>query len=272
MPQIVHDVDQRRIRVAGATLYAQALGSDSAPGVVLMGSLASDVTSWERQFAALVDAGFRTVAFDYRGHGRSSPARPPFSLELFQEDLRAVVDRFGLRRPHLLGLSLGGMVALGAALASGSDYSSIVVASARADMPEPLAGVWQQRAREVRQHGVESIADATLERWFTQDFRARHPDIVEQMRGMIARTDRNAYADSIEIVRAIALMDRLQDIRQPVLYVTGEQDTASPPALMRAMQQRTPGARFATIGSAAHLPNVEQAEAFNRLVIEFLKS
>lgn len=272
MPQLVHDVDQRRVRVDGATLYAESRGAQDAACVVLMGSLASDLTSWELQVGALVDAGFRAVTFDYRGHGRSTVASPPFSLELFENDLHAVLAAFEVRRPHLLGLSLGGMVALSAAANSGGDYSSIVIASTRADMPEPLASAWVERARGVRQHGVETIADGTLERWFTEDFRRNHPEIVARVRSMIVQTDRAAYADCIEIVRTIDLMDRLHELRLPALYVTGEQDTASPPALMREMQRRTPGARFATIPSAAHLPNMEQPEAFNRLVIEFLKS
>lgn len=271
MPQLVHHVDQRRLRVEGATLYAESRGAEDAACVVLMGSLASDLTSWEPQVAALVGAGFRAVTFDYRGHGRSTIAPPPFSLELFQQDLRAVVDGFGLRRPHLVGLSLGGMVALGAALSAGSDYSSILIASTRADMPEPLASAWAERAREVRQHGVETIADGTLERWFTQDLRRKRPEIVASVRSMIVQTDRAAYADCIEIVRTIDLMRRLHELRLPALYVTGEQDSASPPALMREMQQRTPGAGFATIPSAAHLPNIEQPELFNRVMIEFLK-
>jgi len=272
VPQLVHHVDQRRIPVEGASLHAEARGPDSGPAVILMGSLASDVTSWEPQIAALADAGFHAVAFDYRGHGRSSAGAGRFSLELFQNDLRAVVASFALRRPHLVGLSLGGMVALGAALAAGNDYARMVIASTRADMPEPLASAWAERARAVREQGVEAIADETLERWFTEGFRRAHPEALARVRRMIVRTDRNAYADCIDIVRTIDLMERLRQVGQPVLYLTGEQDTASPPGLMREMQQRTPGAGFATIPGAAHLPTIEQPAAFNRLMLEFLGS
>jgi 3-oxoadipate enol-lactonase len=138
-------------------------------------------------------------------------------------------------------------------------------------MPEPLARAWVERAREVRAKGLEAIADATLERWFTEPFRRLHPDAVARVRRMIVQTDRNAYADCLEIVRRIDLLHRLHEIRLATLYLTGEHDPAAPPALMQEMQQSTPGARFAIVPSAAHLPSIEQPEAFNRLVIEFLR-
>lgn len=272
MPQLVHNVDQRQVRVPGATLYAESRGPAGAPCVVLMGSLASDITSWQPQIEALVSAGFHALTFDFRGHGRSSPSPGPFSLDQFVEDLRAVVRCFAVRRPHLLGLSLGGMVALKAAIDRGSDYRSVVIASTRADMPEALAGAWREREREVREQGVEAVVDGTLQRWFTEPFQRRNPEVISRVREMILHTDRNAYADCIEIVRTIDLLPRLHEIDLPTLYLTGEEDAASPPALMQDMQRRTAGARLATIPSAAHLPSIEQPEAFNRLVIEFLTS
>ena len=271
MRQLVHDVDRRRIDAGGARLHAESHGAAHAPAVVLMGSLASDLTSWVPQTAALVGAGFRVVTFDYRGHGRSSGSPPPFTLELFRNDLRAVVRSFALSRPHLVGLSLGGMIALGEAVAAGEDYGRMVIASTRADMPAPLAAAWEARAREVRAHGVANVIDGTLERWFTAPFRRERPEIVAEVRGMILRTSAAAYADCIDIVRSIDLMGRLGGVRQPLLYVTGALDSASPPELMREMSARTPGARFATVANAAHLPNLEQPEAFNRLILDFFK-
>jgi 3-oxoadipate enol-lactonase len=265
-------VDQRHIAVPGATLYAEAHGASEGSSVVLMGSLASDVTSWQPQIEALVGAGFRALAFDFRGHGRSTPSAGPFTLDQFVEDLRAVLQRFAVRRPHLVGLSLGGMVALKAAIERGNDYSSLVIASTRADMPEPLASAWREREREVREQGVEAIVDGTLQRWFTEPFRRRNPDVLSRVREMILHTDRNAYADCIAIVRNIDLLPRLHQIQLPTLYLTGEEDVASPPALMQDMQRRTAGARFASIPGAAHLPSIEQPQAFNRLVVDFLTS
>lgn len=272
MRQLVHDVDRRMIDVPGARLYAEARGPAQAPAVVLMGSLASDTAGWSQQVPALVDAGLRVVAFDYRGHGRSSTSRPPFTLSLFQQDLRAVVSSYALDRPHLVGLSLGGMIALGEASSAGDDYARIVVASTRADMPDPLAQAWMAREQEVRRQGLACIVEGTLERWFTQSFCAAHPDLLRQAREMILRTDAAAYADCIEIVRTIALLERLPAIRSPVLYLTGSEDPASPPALMDEMHRCTPGSMFALLQGAAHMPAIEQPRAFNRLVIDFLTS
>lgn len=268
----VHDVDQHAIVVPRGLLHAKAWGTPGAPAVLLMGSLASDSASWAPQVPALCEAGFHVVTFDWRGHGESSPSVPPFDIRLFCDDLRAVSVHFGLEKPHLIGLSLGGVVALETALEGRQALGKIVVASTRPDMPRQLAQGWAARAQWVREQGAHTIADETLERWFTAGFKTREPDTYAQMREMILRTDRNAYADCVEIVKGIDFLRRLPSVRQPVLYLVGSEDTASPPALMLQMQGRTRGSVFEKIESAAHLPSIEQPQAFNRSVIQFLKA
>ncbi len=251
-------------------LHARADGAAESPSVVLMGSLAADLTMWDPQVPALVGSGFRVVRFDFRGHGASPTLAPPYTLDGFVDDLHGILDRFAIRRPHLVGLSLGGMVALAAALRGAREYASIVVASTRPDMPEPLASAWVERAREVRRDGIGAIADGTIERWFTAPYRRAHPEVIDRVRAMILRTKPEAYADCIDIVRANDLLDRLGQVRCPTLFLVGEEDSASPPSLMREMQRRVPGAQFESIRDAAHLPNIEQPGAFNRAVVEFL--
>lgn len=262
-------MDHANIPVNGAKLHAVAAGPAGAPAVVFMGSLASDTTSWGPQIEAMAAAGFRAICFDFRGHGGSSPALPPFTLELFMEDLRAVCRHFGVARPHLVGLSLGGMVAMHAAIHAGADYASIVVASAKAHMPEAAANAWAARALEVRRDGVGIVVAGSIERWFTEPFLHAHPEVVQAAREMILRTDAAAYADCIDIVRHVDLLRHLPTIRLPALYVVGEHDLAATPAEMRDMAERTPGARLAVIPAAAHMPAIEQPAAFNSCLLEF---
>jgi 3-oxoadipate enol-lactonase len=262
-------MDHANIPVNGATLYAVAAGPAGAPAVIFMGSLASDTTSWGPQIEAMAAAGFRAISFDFRGHGGSSTAPPPFTLELFMEDLRAVCRHFGVTRPHLVGLSLGGMVAMHAAVHAGADYASIVVASAKAHMPEAAATAWAARATEVRRDGVGIVVAGSIERWFTEPFHHVRPDAVQAAREMIMRTDTAAYADCINIVRNVDLLRQLPTIRLPALYVVGEHDLAATPAEMRDMAERTPGARLEIIPAAAHMPAIEQPAAFNACLLGF---
>ena len=153
----VHDVDRRMIDVPGARLYAEAHGRAQAPAVVLMGSLASDTAGWSQQIPALVDAGLRVVAFDYRGHGRSSTSRPPFTLSLFQQDLRAVMRSYALSRPHLVGLSLGGMIALESKLIIRNPYITV------AGQTAPGKGI---TLRDLRVNGMlfgQQVEDVRIE-------------------------------------------------------------------------------------------------------------
>ena len=263
-------MDQATISSRGATLHAIAAGPAGAPAVVLMGSLASDTTSWASQIEALAGAGLRAISFDFRGHGASSTAPPTFTLELFMDDLRATCRHFGVTRPHLVGLSLGGMVAMHAAIHAGADYAGIVVASARAHMPEAAANAWVARAAEVRRDGVGIVVDGSIERWFTEAFRQAHPEAVQAAREMILRTDAAAYADCIDIVRSVDLLRHLPSVRLPALYLVGEHDLAATPAEMGDMAARTPGARLEIIPAAAHMPAIEQPAAFNACLLGFL--
>lgn len=262
-------MDHAYISANDAKLHAIAAGPAGAPAVVFMGSLASDTTSWVPQIEAMATAGLRAISFDFRGHGASSAAPPPFTLELFMEDLRTVCRHFGVSRPHLVGLSLGGMVAMHAAIHAGADYASIVVASAKAHMPEAAARAWATRAAEVRRDGVGIVVDGSIERWFTEPFRQARPDAVQAAREMIMRTNADAYADCIDIVRHVDLLRHLPSIRLPALYVVGEHDLAATPAEMGDMAARTPGARLAIIPAAAHMPAIEQPAAFNACLSGF---
>ena len=268
----VRIMDQSAIPVAGAVLHAVACGPVGAPAVVLMGSLASDTTSWGPQLTALADAGYRAISYDFRGHGGSSAGQPPYDLDVFLDDLRAVQRHFGVAKPHLVGLSLGGMLAMHAAIYAAPEYASIVVASAKAHMPEAAAKAWAARAIEVRRDGVALVVESSIERWFTASFRQSRPDVIANAHDMILRTSANAYVDCIEIVRNIDLLRHLKDIRCPALYIVGEHDTAATPAEMRDMAGRTPGARLAIIPDAAHMPAIEQPEAFNRCLLDFYRA
>jgi len=157
-----------------------------------------------------------------------------------------------------------------AAIHAGADYAGIVVASARAHMPEAAANAWVARAAEVRRDGVGIVVDGSIERWFTEAFRQAHPEAMQAAREMILRTDAAAYADCIDIVRSVDLLRHLPSVRLPALYLVGEHDLAPTPAEMGDMAARTPGARLEIIPAAAHMPAIEQPAAFNACLLGFL--
>ena len=258
-----------RLRVRDTTLRVRVAGPLDAPVVVLMNSLAADVTMWAPQFAALANT-WRVVSFDVRGHGRSDVGTQAFTLDLLVEDLRTIIATLDLGRPHLVGLSLGGMIAIAAAAARPDDFASLTVCSTLADMPAALGVMWRERAAQVARSSCAAIVDGTIARWFTAGFASRQPTCWNDVRRMIAATQVGGYCGVIDIIADIRLAPLLPKLRLPTQFVVGREDSASTPAIMAAMQAQVAGASLIIIDGAAHLPTLEQPEAINRILREFL--
>lgn len=257
-----------RLRVNDVALRVRLAGPLGAPAVVLMNSLAADATMWDPQFAALSDR-YRVVGFDVRGHGHSDAGDTPFTLDLLVNDLRAIVRALDLGRPHLVGLSLGGMIGIAAAASAPEEFASLTVCSALADMPPALGELWRQRAALVRAQGCAAIVDGSIERWFTPGFAARDPATWASVRRMIAATSVPGYCGVIDIIHDVHLSPLLPTIKLPTLFMVGAEDSASTPAVMAGMQARVPGARLVTLPGAAHLPTLEQPQAVSAALREF---
>ena len=261
------------VEVAGGRIHACFDGDLAQPCIVLMNSLAADTRMWRLQVPLLLAAGYSTLRFDYRGHGGSPAAPGPYSLPMFVADMRAVIAASGVTRPHLVGLSLGGMLVMHAALETPTAWRSATVISALADMPPPADQVWAERAVEVRRLGVQSVVAGSLERWFTPSFKAQSPAIFKETGEMIAATDVGAYAACIEgIVKQVDLLRRLPELHTPCHFIVGAEDLASTPARMREMASRVPGARFTEMPMAAHLPTLERPQAVVDALLAHIRS
>ena len=259
------------VSVAGASLNVREDGDPARPCVVLLGSLAADTRLWRDQYPALA-LDHRVACYDYRGHGKSVAKRNAQPMSTLLEDLHAVLDAMNVESATLVGISLGGMIAMEAALRDHKRFPAIIVAAALADMPANLGTGWRQRAEHVKANGVESIVDDTLARWFTPGFARRHPDRWQETRDMISTTTREGYAGCIEAIHDIRLLHRLSLLNSRALFVVGEADSASTPARMQEMAAQVRGSRLSILSGAAHLPNVEKPVAFNAQVAAFLAS
>lgn len=255
----------------GARLFWREDGGPSpdAPVVLLSNSLASDHSMWEPQVAMLA-ARYRVVRYDTRGHGRSDAPEGPYDFPLLVEDAVAVLDAAGARRAAVMGLSLGGMTALGLALAHPDRVERLVCCDARADAPEPFVKSWDDRIAAIRAGGMRAVVPATLERWLHADFRAARPDAVERVASMIAATPVEGYVGCAGALKRLAYLPELHRIACPALFVVGAEDAGAPPAAMRDMAARVKGAEFREIPRAAHLPNLDNEAAFADAVRGFL--
>lgn len=248
-------------------VHCRVEGPEGAPVVVLSGSLGTELGVWDAQVAALAGR-FRVVRYDHRGHGRSPVPRGPYALEDLGRDLLALLDRLGLERVSLCGLSLGGLVGMWAASEAAQRFERLILActSSRFAPPEQ----WHERAATVRARGVAAVADAVLGRWFTPAFRARAPETVERMARMLVSTPAEGYAGCCEALAAADARARLRAIRAPTLVIAGANDPATPPDRARLMKDEIREAELVVLPEAAHLASVECPEAFTEALVRHL--
>lgn len=240
-----------------------------APWLVLSNSLASTMAMWAPQLGSLT-RHFRVLAYDTRGHGASDVPNAPYSFADLTADVVALMDHAGIAKASIMGLSLGGMTALGLAIHHPERVERVVCAAARADAPPPFVQGWDDRIAAVRAGGMEAIVEPTLERWHAASWQAAHPDALARARAMILATPVEGYVGCANALKGLDYLKDLGRVTVPVLYVAGEMDTGAPAVAMRAMADATPEAAFAQLSGAAHLVNHDAAEAFETAVLSFL--
>lgn len=259
------------VRVGDIEMYYVEAGAGE-PLVLIMG-FGGDHLAWGFQVPAFA-AAHRVVAFDNRGVGQTDAPDVPYTTRMLAEDTRGLMDRLGLDRAHVLGVSLGGMIAQELALAHPHRVRSLQLHNtlARTDAyTRACAAAWV----EVREALPPEAALRAIALWlFASSTYNERPELVETViQGALA----NPYPQTITGLRrqreAVASHDalaRLGAIRCPTLVTAAEDDVLIRPRVSRALAEAIPGAEFVTIPHAGHVPFWEQPDAFNRLCLEFL--
>ena len=241
-------------------------GDDAAPWLVFSNSLGTDLTVWDAQVAALAGR-FRILRYDQRGHGGTGVPAGPCDFARLGGDVAALLDRFGIARCGFVGLSMGVPTGLDLAGRHPERIERLVLCDGQAATAPGGAEQWAERKRQIRADGMAAFADATVARWFGRDFVAAGR--AERVRAMVAATPADGMIACATALQRFDYGHVLPAIRVPTLLLVGARDGALP-ATMAAMRDRIPGARFVEIPDAGHIPNVEQADAFNRALAGFL--
>jgi 3-oxoadipate enol-lactonase len=242
-------------------------GPPDAPPLLLINSLGADLSMWEPQIPALGER-FRVIRYDARGHGRSPVPPGRYALADLAGDALDLLDRLGVARAHVCGLSLGGMTAMWLAAHAPERVDRLVLFCTSA-LLGPTAG-WAERAAKVRAEGAGAVAEAVVARWVTPGYAAAHPGEMRRLREMVAATPAIGYAGSCAAIEEMDLRPDLPLIGAPTLVVAGADDPATPPAHGAAIAAAIPGARLEVVAQAAHLASYEQAATANRLILEAL--
>ena len=242
-------------------------GPEDAGIIVLSNSLGTTLEMWEPQ-AAVLARDRRVLRYDMRGHGRSPVPEAPYSIADLGADVVALLDRHGIERVSLCGVSLGGMVSMWVAAHAPERVDRLVLCSTSAIMGPPES--WTERAALVRREGMCAVADTVVARWFTPGFTAARPDVVGAIRAQLASTPPEGYAGCCEAIKDMDQRPDLPSITAPTLVIAAEGDPSTPPAHARTIAGLIPGARLQVLDRGAHLVNVEEPDLVTPLIAAHL--
>jgi 3-oxoadipate enol-lactonase len=253
-------------------LRMHVIDEGAGPPFVLLHGFPLDHSMWDAQRREF-STSHRILVPDLRGLGRTSVGELPVSMELFADDVAAMLEAKAVTEPVVLcGLSMGGCVALAFVRKYAARVRALILCDARAgvDTPEAKANRYKL-ADKVLTEGPRVAADAMLPRLFSATTNERQPHVVDAVRNVIlASPSRGIAAAQRALAERPDCVPLLPEIRVPSLLIVGEHDIISTPMEMQGMAAAIPGGRCVVIPNAGHMAPMEQPAAVNATIREFL--
>jgi pimeloyl-ACP methyl ester carboxylesterase len=254
---------------ASTLYYAVHNPAASGPSVLFLHGLGSSSVDWQLQVPVFAARG-RVITVDLRGHGRSPAARGPLRVEGMAAEVAGLLDDLGEAPLHVVGLSLGGCVGLALALDDAERVRSLTLVNTFARLrPAGVRGAWRLATR------LGLLATAPMPRVAAHVARGLFPKPEQQpyYAEAVMRLSRNARGAYFAAMRAVARFDvlgRLGEVRCPTLILAGDRDQTVPRTAALALQRGIAGSTLRVIADSGHATPYDQAEGFNRVVLEFV--
>jgi len=259
-----------KVSVDGIELEARWSGREDGEVVVLSHSLSASMDMWERQLPAL-EAEFRVLRYDMRGHGQSAVPPSPYTMERLADDAEGLLAALGVARCHFVGLSIGGMIGQTLAKRPSRRLASLVLCNTTSAIPAAAGPVWDERIAAVGSRGMAAIVDTTIERWFSKPFQASATAEVARVREQVRATPAQGYIGCAHAIRAFDVTAALPSIKVPTLIIAGRDDPSTPLAASQVIHDKLPGSQLVVL-EALHLSNIEQSRLFNEALVSFLRA
>jgi 3-oxoadipate enol-lactonase len=224
--------------------------------LVLLHPLALSGAVWG-SFAERLSEHFDVIAPDARGHGDSGWAGDAFSADDLADDIEALLDGLGLQSAHLLGMSMGGSVGIAFAGSRPDRVRRLLLADTTAWYGEQAPVVWAERAERALATPRPRQVAFQVDRWFTETFRAHHPEEVVRVVDVFVRTDSRAHAQASRALGGLDARELVPAITAPTLVLTGEQDYATPPEMGRYVADSLRAGRALVLKDLRHLSLIE---------------
>jgi 3-oxoadipate enol-lactonase len=257
-----------KAKANGITINYQIDGPEGAPWLVFSNSLATSTAMWDEQATAL-RSNFRVLRYDQRGHGGTEAPSGRYAFDTLLDDALGLLDALGIAKAHFAGLSMGGATALGLAERHPARLERVIVCDSPCQSTLQSSQLWEERIAAAQKQGIAALVEPTIARWFPPETVAKNPPHLDKVRAMIRATPVNGFIGCAAALADHDYASAAATVRQPVLFMVGEKDGATP-AAMRKLHDKVAGSRFAELPGAGHISNMDQPAEFNRALRDFL--
>ncbi len=246
-------------------------GPHDAPVIIFIHGFPFNKSMWKLQVEALKE-NYRLISYDIRGHGQSESGKEKFSIELFSEDLIALMDKLEIDRATLCGLSMGGYIALTAVEKYPGRFESLVLSDTQCIADSAKAKEKRlQTIETIKEKGVNNYADASIKNLFAPGSFNTKKNEIENVRDMIVNTSPQSLCKTLLALAARKeTCSNLKNINMPVLILVGKEDKITPLAAARLIQKNIKDSSLKILAHAGHVANIENPEAFNHQLIKFV--
>jgi 3-oxoadipate enol-lactonase len=247
-------------------------GPDDAPAIIFIHGFPLNKSMWDVQVEALKE-NYRVIAYDIRGHGNSEPGIDEFLIELFVNDLLRLMEKLGIQRSILCGLSLGGYIALNAVLKYPDRFDGLILSDTQC-IPD-TAEIKENRCNtmiRIKEKGVELYADESIKKLFSPGSLTKKKNAIAEVKEMIINTPKQTLYNTLHaLAERKETCSRLQEINIPALIMVGHEDKITPIAVAQQMHEKILNSKLEIIQQAGHLSNLENPTAFNTHLVKFLQ-
>ena len=249
----------------GFPIHWREDGPADGRAVVFSNSLGTDLRVWD-PLLPFLPKDLRLIRYDKSGHGLSGFAGER-SIDEHAEDVAALMAHVGVQEAVIVGLSVGGLIAQALAARHPDRVEALVLCDTGHKIGTPE--IWNPRFEAIEAGGMEAVADPTMERWFSKDF--QDDPRIGLWRAMLTRTPAEGYCAVGRAIRDADYTQSTQAIDKPALCVVGDEDGATPPALVRELAGLLKDAECQVVAGCGHLPCVERPEVLGELMTGFLE-
>lgn len=268
--------------INGAKIHYQDKGSGHP--LVLAHGLGGDLTMWLPQVPVFSER-YRLITWDCRGHGSSEVTEEGYLLENFVDDQYKLLQHLGVEKAHVGGLSMGGLIAWIFALTHPEMVTSLILSDTTVpniggdqESMRQLVDMFMTTAKIAEERGRGgAMANQTIRLMFCEQFIRNNPEFIALVKERIAKSSGVGFARTIrgifgagEKAQEIDITKLLATIKAPTLILVGEEDMLTPVPTAEALSRAIPKSRLHIIKGSGHVPNIEQTEEWNRVVMDFL--